>query len=154
MQNVHKCITCPINLYQYLIGRDGQTIQIGHMEKNYRQCLVICDKIINTCKMDNLSCKANKYIRYKFFDFLEGVYRAAIIGNYGKDLNSLIDFDINLKKNHYDIYDRLGKANFFKKGNIKYIYLFRKKKYRIGILFSLFCLLYNKCRCAYYRIHL
>ena len=151
LQKVSKCITCPLNLYQYLIGRIGQTVQVGLYERNYWQCLLICDKIIKECQIEKMSCGAYKYITYKFYYFLEGIYRAAIIGNYGKNLKPLIDFDKNLKLNYVEIYDRLSTMIISQRYPIRYIYLLRKKDYRIGLSFLGVYLLLNKIRSLFRR---
>ena len=129
LQNVNTCLTYPLNIYQYLEGREGQTMQEGVFAKNFKQSLLICENILSKYDFSKSDNKADLYVKYKYMMFLEGVYRAAIIDNFGKDIYVLAEFDNLLKIKNNEMHEKLGNTTLSNKVHIKFIRLWRNRHY-------------------------
>lgn len=134
LQKVQNCITYPLNIYQYLVGREGQTMQEGVFAKNYCQTLIICNNMFNKCNSDIFNNRANNYLKYKCLLFLESIYRAAILDNYGDKLEKLVELDNKLRKEYIFLYDSLSNIKLSKNVSIKFIKIWRNSHNNISYL--------------------
>lgn len=146
LQNISTCITFPMNIYQYVVGRAGQTIQPEVFVKNYDQLIFVCNKILDSYDFSTLNNKADKYITYVFTTVLDYMYRTTIINDYNVDFEPLITFDNSLKYNHSNIYRTLGNIKLSKRIRVNYIYLWRKHHYSVNKTILSFYILYKKLK--------
>lgn len=151
LQNVSTCITYPLNIYQYLEGREGQTMQEGVFAKNFKQSLLICENILSKYDFSKSDNKADLYVKYKYMMFLGGVYRAAIIDNFGKDIYVLAEFDNLLKIKNNEMHEKLGNIILSNKVHIKFIRLWRNRHYSNNIFILGLFVSYKKLK-RYFKL--
>lgn len=151
LQNVNTCITYPLNIYQYLVGREGQTMQEGVFAKNFKQSLLICENILSKYDFSKSDNKADLYVKYKYMMCLGSVYRAAIIDNFGKDIYVLAEFDNLLKIKNNEIHEKLGNITLSNKVHIKFIRLWRNRHYSNNIFILGLFVSYKKLK-RYFKL--
>lgn len=132
MTTVQKVVYQPIFLYNYLLGREGQTMQSKILDKNISHqvlCALNRLKELNRRNLE-LTPNLNKFLFYNLGRVVAYVYRATILrGLY--DIDKLKDFDVNIKNLNPQFYNYLGDASLKFGIKFKYIWYFRKKRKRI-----------------------
>ena len=145
MSTVRTFYYCPILLYNYLIGREGQTMDenvyaksLGHLMK------MTLDRIT---MYENYNLKESKYEEYfstKLMETLKYVYRFSLIVNNDK-LQDLKDFDVEFKNRSQYLYERSNDVVLFDKMRFKLVSYWRRHNYKAlpFYLNGLFLLLYK-----------
>lgn len=144
MITVEKVVYQPIFLYNYLFGREGQTMQSAILDKNIShqvQCALNRLKELDKRKLE-LTPNLNKFLFYNLGRVVTYVYRATILrGLY--DIEKLKDFDINIKHLNPPFYNYIGDASLNFGIKFKYIRYFRNKRKRIpNILRNLYVIMH------------
>lgn len=92
MTKVKSYHYCPLNVYQYLIGREGQTMDKKVMSKSIGQLMNIVLKISQFAELGEYSFKFHKYIISQISIQLDFIYRSCIcLKTYSN--RQLIEFD-------------------------------------------------------------
>ena len=146
IQYANNYIYYPEALYQYVIGRDGQTIQPDVFVRNYDQLLVVCRKVLSEYDFSKYNNKADRYIRYKFSIVLDFIYRTIILNDFQINLKPLICFDEYLKSKHIIIYNMLGNIKLSRKLRINYICIWRNNNFSTGNIILRAYIIYNKIK--------
>lgn len=146
LQNVGTCITFPLKIYHYVVGRAGQTIQPEIFVKNYNQLLFICNKILNAYDFSTANNKADKCIRFVFTTVLDYMYRTTIINDFDVNLEPLITFDKSLKEKNGNMYRTLGNLKLSKRLRVNYIDVWRKNHYCMNKSILRVYIVYNKLK--------
>lgn len=81
MQHVNSIIYYPINLYQYLLGRSGQTMNASVMIKSLNHQLLILQKMIMSYpSINNMACKEKQaYLEYRLKRVCITAYKLALL---------------------------------------------------------------------------
>lgn len=127
--NVIKYV--PIDLYQYLLGRTGQTMDKKVISKSAKAHIDIGERMINVWNNTNSnSHHLNKNIvKYRLVKYYEYIYKLFLIQNSCDESRQLIkSADDKLKKESAEIYNELGKVKFSRKVPIKYIKYWRNNE--------------------------
>ena len=90
--------------------------------------------MFNKCNSDIFNNRANNYLKYKCLLFLESIYRAAILDNYGDKLEKLVELDNKLRKEYIFLYDSLSNIKLSKNVSIKFIKIWRNSHNNISYL--------------------
>lgn len=132
-----------IELYQYLLGREGQTMSLQEYSNKYVNHLQI---IVN----DSLKYYSEqKYLpnRDFFIQKIAGlqyiIYKKKILRSNNQNSEEIKNQDNFLKKNYPEIFNFLGQIKYSQKGNLKLISDFRKKNYPLKYSLPLFYRLKN-----------
>lgn len=134
MSKVHSVRYLPFVVYKYLIGRDGQTVDIGINLKNLNQTFIVINNLINNYNitLDKLDQSHLSYLEYRITLLLESTYLMCILKYPQVNiLNNLKDFDCNLKILNVDFFKVLNEE--YTVFGIKYIKLWRKNNYKLPI---------------------
>ncbi|MBR1891848.1 MAG: glycosyltransferase family 2 protein [Clostridia bacterium] len=57
------------DLYQYTIGREGQSVQEDVMTKRYKHQLYVAEKIFETCHLDDMKAKSRRLYQLMYHEF-------------------------------------------------------------------------------------
>lgn len=129
ISKVETVAYCPLTVYRYLLGREGQTASelavqrnIGHIAKTLSKMLDIYEK------SSTLSDFHDKYLRKRIERKKNILYSICILSNQDLISFDLSKFDNELKSNHPDFYSSLGDDTMgaFKLLKIKYIKVWRE----------------------------
>lgn len=117
------------NLYNYLIGREGQTVSPQAYQKNIHNLLIVSESILTFYNQQNKKIDScNKLYLYRELDeFFEITYKIQLINLYPDIPNLIIEeFDNLLRRLNPSLYDDMyGKKDKF---GYKYIKYWRKHK--------------------------
>lgn len=127
-------------LYQYRIGRQGQSVSMNSMVKNRNDHMKVIKKIMSLSKDETLSQSIREYIERKLENMVGFQYAILFASKIGKENKmELIEYDNWLKNNSVKIYNKirqkkillLRKTRFEGYYIIKFIhhYFGKKEKY-------------------------
>lgn len=123
-------------LYQYLIGRDGQTMDENIFTKNINQLAIVILSLIKNYTEQNLTKSSfqKKYSLCRILGELDIIYQTYLFRNYQK-INELINLDNKIKEMNKEIYLRSNDITINK--SFKYIAYWRKHKNMIRLPYIL-----------------
>lgn len=130
----------PNPVYNYLVGRNGQTIDKKVFAKNIWQEIkgltVMSEeyyKLINGCQ----KYRNDQYLKNRIRARISAIYATHIYRDTGNvDIKKLFDLEQELKSNYPIVYAMCDELKFHPKIPIKYIKLWRKKHFWNPILFA------------------
>lgn len=96
--NVKTIYYCPVNIYRYLLGRDGQTMQ--NQGKHIKQLIVVVKNMLQFFSDNNLKdYEDNSFFKYQIFLQLGAIYNSCLYYNaFPKQI--LLDFDDYLRNTY------------------------------------------------------
>lgn len=126
---INKCITFSLALYQYLVGRDGQTIQPSAFAKNYHQRVKICYRLLDKLSKLSVENQAYDYICFKVWNYIANdIYRLVLTNKQIIDISELSNLDNYILTNNKVIYNNLESLVYSKKFPIHFVKRWRKGK--------------------------
>lgn len=132
MTTVNRFYYIDICLYQYLVGREGQTVDPAvklKSIKQYMHAVYVMTEFYEKYKGD---ADHKKYVWHRLEGQLWEVYRPMLCETKNLDLTNLFEFDRRVKELSPEIY-KLGST--YKIGKIKIVNLWRKYKYSNSSVF-------------------
>lgn len=130
MSKVYSVTFLPFIVYKYLIGREGQTVDIGINLKNLNHTLSVLNNLINNYNVikNSIDTSHLRYYQYRINLLLESTYIVIILKYPGiQVLDKLKEYDSNLKILNEDFYNKLNNARTIL--SIKYIKIWRDNNY-------------------------
>lgn len=116
-------------LYQYLVGRDGQTMDPAVLVKAYPQMLVVYKSIIeHYSKLQSLGI-ASAYLKDKLFRGLLDVYVLELVRDRNNHCEKLIEFDNFLEDADKELFASLAEASIDKHVPYKIVADWRRRKH-------------------------
>ena len=104
-------IYLPLDLYQYLVGRDGQTVAPDIINKNSKVMISLLLKRVSLlndiCQSSKISINKLNFLKEKLLISATSLYRLGILGG-NIDENLLREFDKTFKLLNTDVYDMIG----------------------------------------------
>ncbi len=128
MTTVDTVYYLDVCLYQYLVGRDGQTVDPNTLIKSIRQymhAIYVLLNLYNNYQGDDVH---RKYLWHRIYGQSTYMYSILLYGTKNADLTPLFEFDSKLKQLNEVIYNELAEAKVFH--IYKYIKHWRVKQYR------------------------
>lgn len=129
MSNVHSATFLPFIIYKYLIGREGQTVDVCTNLKSLNHTLIVLTNLINnfnTAK-SNLDASHLRYFEYRINLLLESTYGMCILKYPQTHVLEIIkEFDCNLKEMNINFFNSLNNNSIF---GIKFINKWRSNNY-------------------------
>lgn len=114
IQNVEKIIYLKQNVYQYFIGREGQTMDLKVVVKRVNQQINIVEKMIEWYSQNLLDINTNtekkKYFTDRLIMLLSGVYKIILLTANDNKTTLLNNLDNKLKNVHPQLYKKLDEA--------------------------------------------
>lgn len=133
MSQVKTVLYYPVTLYQYLVGREGQTMDpivllksIEHTEKGILKMLDDLSLMKGNVKLDYFYSIILKRIKY--------IYSNYLISSPRLDTNHLIEFDQMIKQKSLDVYNLSDKICYKQRLPIKFVKLWRENNYNSEIM--------------------
>lgn len=128
MANVNSIIFLPLNIYQYLVGREGQTMDpailirsLGHIEKSTLSMLAFYKQLcVNEAK--------DFFFRKRIMNRLNYIYSMYLLDSTSTDLKNLQVFDNIIKEKYPAIYSESNCLIATKKLPYRYVKYWRKKQ--------------------------
>lgn len=118
-------------LYNYLLGREGQTMNQNNVIRNINSLKTLSLSLIKNYTNSYIKNDLyQQYLRYRILLELIRIYKIYLIFKQ-KDYKELIDFDKQIEQTNKEIYDSL--ENFTINKYLKYIRVWRRFKYNKAI---------------------
>lgn len=128
---INKCITFSLPLYQYLVGRDGQTVEPVAFAKNYHQRVNICYRLLDELSDLSEESQAYNYIRFKIWCYIAyDIYRLVLTNENVTDLFELANLDRYILTKDKNLYDMLESLIYSNKIPVHFVKRWRKNKYK------------------------
>lgn len=104
-------VCCDVSLYRYLVGREGQSVDVAVMKKNLWMTEKVALRMAEDAKVSHPSAKIRQYL----FDFactvIGNVYKTAILHIHDKEHDErLRAFEDNLAKVYPELIDCINKT--------------------------------------------
>ena len=104
-------VCCDVSLYRYLVGREGQSVDVAVMKKNLWMTEKVALRMAEDAKVSHPSAKVRQYL----FDFactvIGNVYKTAILHIHDKEHDErLRAFEDNLAKVYPELIDCINKT--------------------------------------------
>lgn len=134
IMNVSSVFYIPIHIYNYLVGRSGQTVDPNIYIKKRHETYLIHNRILDFC-IENHLLKGN--ISLFYLKRLKGIYNRLYAQSliYRKfSSNELVAIDKKLHEKAPEIFEELSQSTFSK---IRYVDTWRKNNYRIPSMTAL-----------------
>lgn len=131
MTTANKICFIKLAIYEYLLGREGQTCDIKVYIKGLRQLSQIVGRMIDEIKAFEIGLK-REFLYFKMYRKLLELYSRALVVNYSTktNLEYLILFDRSLKDKDMDLYNCVGREKIHKRYNFLYIKWWRDNNYK------------------------
>lgn len=111
-----------ISLYQYLLGREGQTMNSAALFRNMHQNLQVLKTMMGVYRSYNEDVNILKYLTGRLYGYAEYIYSLYLYNAKNTDVAKLICFDKELKYECPDLYRYLGGL---KAGKLPFVRLWR-----------------------------
>lgn len=128
MVTVQKFYYLDITVYNYLWGREGQTMDAAVYLKSQTQLMIVCLAMIREYKNCETDFTHKAYLTERLYKNLKRIYRTALVDNPDVDLQPLIAFDGLLKRQSRDAYKLVSRCKL--RGRYPYIWVWRLLKYK------------------------
>jgi glycosyltransferase involved in cell wall biosynthesis len=133
---VNEIVFFNANIYQYFIGREGQTVEFSVMMKNLSHLLLIAEKKFSYySKFDKqrISECRKKYLLYKVNDGFIFLYKLYLFHQPNKTFNISVmrEFDNHIKKIDEKLYSKIEGAKLYQFIPFPFIYYWRRYSKRI-----------------------
>lgn len=109
--NVKSIAFFPKILYRYLVGREGQTVNIAVSYKQLDQTMtVVLDMLIRYRSLESDLDRAHAiYLKTRICQKIPSIYRIALLKTNNQEiLHKLVEFDERLKEYNPQIYKKMG----------------------------------------------
>ena len=135
---VDKCVYLNMDLYRYLLGREGQTMDPAVRRKSCSQLIIILKRMIQTINsFSKNDLNKGGFLRIKSYVLHEskGLYNTFLVKSSKEDFCSeqLVDFDSFLFRNQPEMYFSIGEALVLKGIPIHYVKYWRKHGERFPV---------------------
>lgn len=136
MSKVNTITYYNLNLYQYFIGREGQTMSPNLFNKNIGQRIAVSQSIVNkfTEIEKNLDSNHCAYLMHRVMFMITGIYKAFLFSLTDADIEILHSFDKFIKETNHNIYIVLDDIYIKEKIPYKYINHYHKSHKRASFL--------------------
>lgn len=116
-----------LNLYRYLLGREGQTMGITQRIKHFNQLFKINEDLLSF--FYNLPTnKSSKYLFTQIVNFNIGIVRM-VLSDTANLMAVFKEYDLKNKAEHPELYNALNETRYDKKSSFLFIKNLRKNKY-------------------------
>ena len=135
MAMVNRVMYLPLNIYQYLLGREGQTVTLEARIKNISQVIHIQEKSLNIFKKyRDLGNPISVYFAKRLVLRCKYIYDPNILLGTFTQKDLIVSFDEHLKANFPEIYQESNDSIVLSlKIPYHYLKVWRKRKGGLGI---------------------
>lgn len=139
MSKVNTITYYKFDLYQYFIGREGQTMSPQLFNKNINQRITVSKSIISTFTeiANNLDKNHYVYLKHRVLFMVTGIYKVFLFSLTDANIELLHAFDEFIKATNYDIYMELDNSSIHEKIPYKYINYYHKYHKKSPLLLRL-----------------
>ncbi len=136
----------PVTLYQYFVGRDGQTMDAAVLFNRRTHLIKTLTKCIDWINMEHSPKMVTPYIEGRISMTVSFLYFTLLVDNMGKACPELVEFDKYLEKNASFAYRHLDKDVMSEASQFHFVRAWRKNNYNMPEM-PLFC----RCRAFLHR---
>lgn len=133
----------PIDLYQYLVGREGQTVspELIHKQGNVRIMLLLkrIDFYNEILANDSISEQKKDSLKEKLMINIINTYYIGIVGGF-YEYGLLVKFDTQLKEKNIDLYDLSAIDKRVYTYGLNYVQAWRGKSFALKLINVMRCL--------------
>lgn len=137
LAGVKKIAYYPKDLYQYLAGRPGQTMDAERFAANFWQGAEVVLHMVEVAKSLGLreDVRSDRYVRRRIIELIEAECRIGCFGENGRKVNfDVADFDRRLKVLSHEYYAAAGAAIYSPRFRYRFIEGFRRGSLKDRIL--------------------
>lgn len=132
MSRIKKIIYYNDFIYNYLVGREGQTMDPNVIYKQISHTILGVKNMLNTYNsISNKSIEVQEYLEYRLCSRINFVYKYLLLNNSNTQLDVLEDFDNYIKGKSLYIYNKAEENKIF---IFQYIKYWRNKHYFLLML--------------------
>lgn len=148
MVGVSKIVYCSLSIYQYLRGREGQSMEKKQIANSFwMRAELVLDMLRQYERVKRFASKeVREYLEARFLNLVEGIYRGGIFGINGQSANiDLVSFDQRLKANYPETFQEVEACRYCRKIPYRFIQGWRIR--RGGLRYRLMigiCRLYSR----------
>ena len=145
LTHVAKIMYCPLVVYKYLLGRDGQSMEGAQYKRNFWMVVVVTMDIIRKTynQLNGMQNYGRTYINTKLIESIAHVYRCVIFDSNMEQFKSyLISFDIALQEEFPALYQCTDSLCYGDKLPFRFIHEWRKHK-KINWFWRISCKSYS-----------
>jgi glycosyltransferase involved in cell wall biosynthesis len=129
MTTVKKVYYLPLNLYQYLVGREGQTVYDEFNLDKFKKNIDVQKGILDIWKKNSNYGEAKIYLKNRIIYRMHYYYQPNILFRHQPAADVLRELDSYLESNFTDLYNLIGNTFILhKKFPYRYVKAWRKKK--------------------------
>lgn len=119
MTSVQSFTYLDLYLYQYTIGREGQTMDTKSLAKNMHHNLIVLKRLITIYNNFSFDNDIFEYLQKRLYGYAEYVYSLYLFNMKQMNITKLINFDKELKKSCISLYNYLGSLHAGKLPHVK-----------------------------------
>ena len=125
-----------LDVYQYLIGREGQTMSSSALIKNVKHHLIGCENMIKSISGIDIKDEAkSKYINEKLLSRTAYVYRMYLTENVENGHEDICEFDKFINFNAPSLYRALEDVTLGNRNSLRFIKKWRESGYKEKFIF-------------------
>jgi glycosyltransferase involved in cell wall biosynthesis len=147
MTTVRDVYYCGVDLYKYLMGREGQTMDAAVLRKSIPSHLKVLHRLVDTYRMqiEFNRLGARNYCYDRLIKLSKAIYHSILFKNYTKDnIDLLIDLDIYIHSSSKELYLSLNDIKEPHLFGLKYISYWRNSKTFNNVFFKSMNFILNK----------
>lgn len=118
-----------LQLYQYLYGRDGQTMSAESIKRNFNNFCIVGKKLISDYLMQHEHIKNKSFLRKRIQNYCLLIFRLSLKSWDCDVAMDLKDFDIYIKEKIPQVYQNLMLIPYDEISHFKFIKYIRQKNY-------------------------
>ena len=120
-----------VNLYQYLIGREGQTVSKEAIIRNQDNFYKVAKRILSDYISNKMPMPQGDSLERLFIDIVYNIYKYNLVLKNGNNDNQLFEIEDLVKKIPF-LYKATGKVTYKK---VPFVKIWRLTKFRVKYLF-------------------
>lgn len=153
ISTVKSFFYCPLMLYNYLVGREGQTIDNSVYSKSLKQLMTMTIGRVNMFEDHKLAkTKYESYYIGRLTETIKYIYRVVLLVN-DSDLSELRCFDEEIRKISPYLYEKTNDIFLYDKVKIKLIkYWRRNNRQELPALYKFLLKLFNSFYMKYKKM--
>lgn len=137
MSTVNSVVYLDSNLYQYLVGREGQTINPNEKLKSVQQYIHAVFVLVDLFLKEPHGGVFKKYLKYRLHGQMDIIYGIFLCEHQHVDLTALFEFDQKIKEKSEELYQIGNELTIAK---LKVASIWRKLKYKdSGVIIPTYC---------------
>ena len=136
--NMNSFSYYPQSVYNYLVGRYGQTIDSNSLVKNREQFLKVLYVVLSGIENKQIENGLHKYINNRLCHAMSLIYHTLLVDDKCQHRDELVAFDEHLFSTNLEVYNNIGQEKVHRFIPFRYICYWRNHVRKNILLFPVF----------------